>query len=61
MNGLSPVRHQYKTSTDCGLLLIGPPEANSSEISIEFQSFPFKKKSAKLLIGFIFSLRLDDI
>ena len=46
-NGLSPERHQAITRTNVGILLIGPG-TNFSEISIEIQTFSFKKMHLKM-------------
>ena len=42
-NGLSPERHQAIIWINAGILLIGPLGTNSSEISIEIQTFSLKK------------------
>ena len=42
-NGLSPVRRQAIIWTNAGILFIGPSGTNFSEISIEMQTFLFKK------------------
>ena len=47
-NGLSPDRRQAIIWTNAGILLIGPLGANFSEISIEIQTFSFKKMRLKV-------------
>ena len=47
-NGLSPGRRQAIFSTNDGILLIGPLETNFNEISIEMQTFSFKKMCLKV-------------
>ena len=46
--GLSPGRHQDIIWTDAGILLIGPLGTNFREISIEMQTFSFKKMRLKM-------------
>ena len=47
-NGLSPERHQAIICTNARILLIEPLGANFSEISIEVQTFSFKKMNFKI-------------
>ena len=47
-NGLSPGRRQAIIWTNAGILLIGPLGTNFSEISIEMQTFSFKKMYLKV-------------
>ena len=47
-NGLSPVRRQAIIWTNDGLLSIGTPRKNFSEILIEIQIFSFKKMHLKM-------------
>ena len=47
-NGLSPERRQAIIWTNAGILLIGPLGTNFSEISIEIQTFLFKKMHLKI-------------
>ena len=44
-NGLSPDRRQAIIWTNVGILLIGPPGTNFSEILIEIHSFSLKKNA----------------
>ena len=46
-NGLSPDRRQAITWTNAGILIIGPLETNSSEISIKIQTCSFTKMHLK--------------
>ena len=46
-NGLSPGRRQAIIWTNAGILLIGPPGTNFSEILIEIYTFSFKKMRLK--------------
>ena len=50
-NGLSPSRRQAIIWTNVGLLLIGTPGTNFSEISIEIYTFSFKKMHLKMSSG----------
>ena len=47
-NGLSPGRRQAIIWTNAGILLIGPLGTNFREISIEMQTFSFKKMCLKV-------------
>ena len=47
-NGLSPGRRQAIIWTNAGILLIGPLGTNFSELSIEIQTFSFKKNHLKV-------------
>ena len=47
-NGLSPGRRQAIIWTNAGILLIGPLEANFSEILIGIQTFSFRKMHLKI-------------
>ena len=47
-NGLSPGRRQAIIWTNAAILLIGPLGTNFSEISIEMQTFSFKKMRLKV-------------
>ena len=47
-NGLSPGRHQAIIWTNAGVLLTGPWGTNLSEISIDIQTFSFKKMHLKM-------------
>ena len=47
-NGLLPGRHQAIILTNAGILLIGPLGTNVSGISIEIQTFWFKKMHLKV-------------
>ena len=47
-NGLSPVRRQTTIWTNAGILLIGLPGTNYSEILIKIQTFSLKKISFKM-------------
>ena len=47
-NGLSPGRRQAITRTNAGILLIGPPGTNSSEMLIEIHAFSFKRIHLKM-------------
>ena len=50
-NGLSLDRRQAIIWTNAGILLIGPLGTNFSEISIEIQTFSFKKMHLKMSSG----------
>ena len=50
-NGLSPGRRQAIIWTNAGVLLIGPLEANFSEILIDIYTFSFKKNLLKMSSG----------
>ena len=50
-NGLSPGRRQAIIWTNAGILLIGPPETNFSEMLIGIHTFSFKKIHSKMLSG----------
>ena len=50
-NALSPGRRQAITWTNIGILLIGPPGTNFSEIVIKIHAFSFKKIHLKMLSG----------
>ena len=50
-NGLLPGRHQAITWTNVGILLIGPPGTNFSEMLIEIHTFSFKKIHLKMSSG----------
>ena len=50
-NGLSPGRRQAIIWTNAGVLLIGPLEANFSEILIDIYTFSFKKILLKMSSG----------
>ena len=47
-NGLSPGRRQAIIWANAGILLMGPLGTNSSDLLIEIQIFPFKKKHLKV-------------
>ena len=47
-NGLSPGRRQAIIWTNAGILLIGPPGTNFSEILIEIHTFSIKKMHLKM-------------
>ena len=47
-NGLSPGRRQAIIWTNAGILLIGPLGTNFNELSIEIQTFSFKKKHLRV-------------
>ena len=47
-NGLSPERRQAIIGTNAGILLIGALGTNFSEISVEIQTFSFKKMHLKM-------------
>ena len=47
-NGLSPGRRQAIIWTNAGILLIGPPGTNFSEILIEIYTFSIKKMHIKM-------------
>ena len=57
-NGLSPGRRQAIIWTNAGILLIGPLGTNFSEISIEIDTFSFKKIHLKMSSGKRRSFRL---
>ena len=50
-NGLSPGRRQAIIWTNVGILLIGPPGTNFSEMLIEIHTFSFKKIHLKMSSG----------
>ena len=50
-NDLSPDRRQAIISTNAGILLNGPLEANFSEILIKIHTFSFKKMYLKMSSG----------
>ena len=50
-NGLSPGRRQAIIRTNAGILLIGPPGTNFSEILIEIYMFSFQKMHLKISSG----------
>ena len=50
-NGMSPGRRQAIIWTNAGILLIGPPGTNFSEILIEIHTFSFKKMHLKMSSG----------
>ena len=50
-NGLSPGRRQAIIWTNAGMLLIGPLGTNFNEISIEINTFSFKKMRLKMTSG----------
>ena len=50
-NGFSPGRRQAIIWTNAGILLIWPSRTNLSEISIDIQTFSFKKIHFKMLSG----------
>ena len=50
-NGLSPDRRQAIIWTNAGILLIRPSGTNFSEISIEIDTFSFKKMQMKMSSG----------
>ena len=50
-NGLSPGRRQAIIWTNAGILLIWPLGTNFSEISIDIQTFSFKKIHFKMSSG----------
>ena len=50
-NGLSPGQRQAIIWTNAGILLIGPLGTNFSEISIEIQTFLFKKMCLRVSSG----------
>ena len=50
-NGLAPDRRQAIIWTNAGILLIGPLGTNISEISIEIDTFSFKKIHLKMSSG----------
>ena len=50
-NGLSPGRRQVIIWTNAGILSIGPPGTNFSEMLIEIHTFSFKKIHLKMSSG----------
>ena len=49
-NGLSPDRRQAIIWTNAGILSIGPMGINFSEISMEIQTFSFRKNALKIVV-----------